>query len=145
MNTKVSNNLNSIFENTDKLELETSLLALSFLSEIERLMSESGISQKEFAKNIGVSASYITQLFRGHKTPNLEVLTKMSLFFDKVFKVKAVDIESLYLGAAKPTLKVVYNSSIRNKIYEKPNEFLNSRKHDKNRKTLSIPLTKLAN
>jgi len=40
---------------------------------------------------VGTSASYITQIFRGNKTPNLKILTALGLAVGKKFYVQSVD------------------------------------------------------
>ena len=72
----------------DLIELETKLLMATFLSEIEKICEERGLLKKDLAKMIGTSASYITQLFRGHKIINLETIAKIMLALDIRFDVK---------------------------------------------------------
>lgn len=67
------------------------MLMYRFLSEIERLMDEREMSKKELAAKIGVSASYITQLYRGTKPLNIETLAKIELALDFSFEIKAVE------------------------------------------------------
>ncbi len=69
---------------------ETSLLALCFLSEIEKAADTQGITRKELAERVGTSPSYITQIFRGNKTPNLKILTAMGLAVGRKFDIRAV-------------------------------------------------------
>lgn len=74
------------------------MLMYRFLSEVERLMDERKISKKELAAKIGVSASYITQLYRGTKPLNMETLAKMELALDFRFDIKAVEKSSLEMN-----------------------------------------------
>lgn len=60
-----------------QLEADTSALMFRFLSLVDRIMEERGLSKKALADLIGTSPAYVTQLFRGHKTINLETLAKM--------------------------------------------------------------------
>jgi len=87
---KINDILNSQTKK-EKLELETSLLAISFLSEIERVSDELGLKRKELAKLIEKSPSYLTQLFRGNRIPSIKNIAALSLALDKNFYVKAVD------------------------------------------------------
>jgi transcriptional regulator with XRE-family HTH domain len=52
------------------------LLGFRFLSIIDRLMEEKGLTKKSLAAKIGASPSYITQLFRGNVRVNLEFIAK---------------------------------------------------------------------
>ena len=87
------NRIKDLFEEKSfevEVERETSLLALCFLSEIEKAADEQGINRKELAERVGTSPSYITQIFRGNKTPNLKILTAMGLAVGRKFDVRAV-------------------------------------------------------
>jgi len=75
----------------EKVEFEGQMLAFAFLSEIEREMEAKGMKRKDLAKAVGKSPSYITQLFRGNKLPNLNILAAMGIAVGKLFDVKAVD------------------------------------------------------
>lgn len=84
MSLKTKNEIQSAFDNLfetsdeEKIERKADVLALSFLSEIDKAMSTLKINKKELAKEVGTSASYITQLFRGDRKPNWTMLAKMS-------------------------------------------------------------------
>jgi len=86
----------------EKLEFEGQMLAFAFLSEIEREMEAKGMKRKDLANAVGKSPGYITQLFRGNKLPNLNILAAMGIAVSKLFDVKAVD--SLEVPPMKATL-----------------------------------------
>jgi transcriptional regulator with XRE-family HTH domain len=67
------------------------MLMYRFLSEIEKITDERKIVRKELAKQIGVSASYLTQLYRGVKPLNIETLAKIELVLDFRFDIKAIE------------------------------------------------------
>ena len=67
------------------------MLMYRFLSEIEKITDERKIVRKELAKQIGVSASYLTQLYRGVKPLNIETLAKIELALDFRFDIKAIE------------------------------------------------------
>jgi len=76
---EIQNAFNDLFLNTsepDQVELEAKILVAKFLSEIQEIADEKGIKRNELASKIGTSASYLTQLFRGHKLPNFNTLAK---------------------------------------------------------------------
>jgi len=72
----------------EKLEIETLMLMARFLSQIEKVCEERSLLKKDLAKMIGTSASYITQLFRGHKIINLETIARIMLALDIQFDVQ---------------------------------------------------------
>jgi len=82
----------SVFSNDANdwdLQHETRMVMYRFLSEVERLCEENDINKKQLAQKIGTSASFITQLFRGTKTLNLETVAKFQNTFDIKFEIKA--------------------------------------------------------
>jgi|GEM_PF-1053348 len=88
------NQLKNVFKKKDfqeEVEFETNMLALTFLSEVEKEADLKGIKRKELAKLVGTSASYITQIMRGNKVPNLRILTALGLALGKKFDVNAVE------------------------------------------------------
>lgn len=98
MNTKSSNKeLNKIKSDFDQLfafdnqaeknEADAKLLMAKFLSKIQEVSDAKGIKRKELAEMIGTSASYLTQLFRGHKIINLVTLAKIQDALDLKFEV----------------------------------------------------------
>jgi transcriptional regulator with XRE-family HTH domain len=97
-------NISSEFENLftfssekEELEHEARVTMFRFLSELENII-DSGISikKKELAEKLGVSASYITQLFNGNKLMNFTLLAKIQEAFNITFEIKARPNESLY-------------------------------------------------
>jgi transcriptional regulator with XRE-family HTH domain len=66
------------------------VLSSRFLSEVERIMTERGITRKALAADIGTSASYVTQLFRGDCTLNLLTAARLQRVLGIDFRVKAV-------------------------------------------------------
>jgi ribosome-binding protein aMBF1 (putative translation factor) len=82
--------LNS-FTEEEKIESDARLIMFRFLDIIERKREQSGWTRKQLAKQVGTSASYITQLFRGDKLINMITLAK----FQKVlnFEFDIVEIQ----------------------------------------------------
>ncbi|MBS1754728.1 MAG: helix-turn-helix transcriptional regulator [Ferruginibacter sp.] len=76
------------------------MLMYRFLSEIEKITDERKIVRKELAKQIGVSASYLTQLYRGVKPLNIETLAKIELVLDFRFDIKAIEKSLLEVNDA---------------------------------------------
>ena len=73
------------------LAMETRLLMYRFLSEVEKISEERGISRKELAQMIGTSPSFITQLFQGTKTVNLTTLAKFQKALNFTFRIEAIE------------------------------------------------------
>lgn len=66
------------FENyEDQIELDASIIMARFLSEIQKLTEERGISRKELASMINSSPSYLTQVFRNNKPLNFLTIAKI--------------------------------------------------------------------
>ena len=63
----------------EKVELGASLLMAQFLTLVQEEADRRQLKRKELAEMIGTSASYLTQLFRGHKLINLTTAAKLEL------------------------------------------------------------------
>jgi transcriptional regulator with XRE-family HTH domain len=72
-----------------KKQHEAKMIMFRFLSELGKSNSGEPVSKKELTKAIGVSASYITQLYRGDKLINLLTLAKLQDAYDITFEIKA--------------------------------------------------------
>ena len=102
---EIQNAFNDLFtfkDEKEEIKHKAHMLGFQFLSEIERISEDRGLKKKDFAKIIGTSPSYITQLFRGDKLVNLETLAKfakgLNIDFDIKIKEKSIsfDIEANY-------------------------------------------------
>lgn len=97
---KVSNEFADLYNFTNKeeeIEHEAYMIMFRFLSELENLNSGTKLlKKKELAQKLGVSASYITQLFNGTKLINLITLAKIERELNITFEVKASRNETLY-------------------------------------------------
>lgn len=71
----------------DLVSSKADVLAMQFLGLVDLKMEQDNISKKELAQKVGTSASFITQLFRGDRKPNWNILAKMSLELGIEFKV----------------------------------------------------------
>lgn len=85
------------FTDEERLEARGELLALHFMTYINHKMNQKGITKKELAEMVGTSPSYITQLFRGDKTPNWKMIAKMEKALELSFKIECegLDVERL--------------------------------------------------
>lgn len=68
--------MNSLTE-SEKIDSDSFILMSSFLSVIEIVQEEKGITRKELASMIKTSPSYLTQVFRGDKPLNFITLAKI--------------------------------------------------------------------
>lgn len=71
----------------DQLEHDAQILAFQFLNKVDKAMANIGMSKKTLAKRIGTSGAFITQLFRGDRKPNWNILAKMQSELGLDFKV----------------------------------------------------------
>jgi transcriptional regulator with XRE-family HTH domain len=65
------------------------MLMAGFLSEIEIIQDEQGVSRKDLAKEIGTSGSYLTQVFRSKKPLNFITLAKIKRALGIRFEIRA--------------------------------------------------------
>ncbi|MEY4459958.1 MAG: hypothetical protein RIT38_1188 [Bacteroidota bacterium] len=89
---------NSVFSfdnEQDQLELEAKIIMAKFLDRIQEIADQKGLKKKDLAQKIGTSASYITQLFRGHKLLNLMTLAKFQRALDIEFEVSIKGTEQI--------------------------------------------------
>jgi transcriptional regulator with XRE-family HTH domain len=98
MNTKSSNSAYGEIETAfktilsfdneqDQLELEAKIIMAKFLEKVQEIATQKGLKKKDLAEKIGTSASYITQLYRGHKLLNLMTLAKLQRALDIEFDI----------------------------------------------------------
>ena len=95
---KTPNDIKKAFEklfNTitpeEQIEHDAQLLAFSFLSIIDKEMEEKKMTRKELAEKTGTSQAYITQLFRGNRKPNLNILARIQKALEIEFNVTTKD------------------------------------------------------
>ena len=98
MNTKSSNSAYGEIETAfktilsfdneqDQLELDAKIIMAKFLEKVQEISTQKGLKKKDLAEKIGTSASYITQLYRGHKLLNLMTLAKLQRALEIEFDV----------------------------------------------------------
>jgi len=99
MSTKKSNNTEKIrsefqklFEKSpdEQVEHRAQMLSWIFLSEAQKVMDRKGWPRKRLAKEIGTSASYLTQLFRGDRLLNFKTVAKIEAALGIEFEVAAL-------------------------------------------------------
>jgi len=89
---QIKADLNALFNSKTEIELierDALMLQANYLSEIERLAKEKGISRKDIALRIKTSPSYLTQVFRGDKPLNFITLAKIKRALNLKFAVTA--------------------------------------------------------
>lgn len=75
------------FTDEELLDQEARLLSFHFLSEIESAMERQRMSKKVLAEKVNTSASYITQLFRGDRLANFNILAKIQRALGLKFEI----------------------------------------------------------
>jgi transcriptional regulator with XRE-family HTH domain len=53
-------------------------LLMRFAENVHRLRLKNKLSQKDLAKRVGISVSYVSMLERGHRSPPLETVEKLA-------------------------------------------------------------------
>ncbi|MDP4723327.1 MAG: helix-turn-helix transcriptional regulator [Crocinitomicaceae bacterium] len=121
MNTKSSNSAHGEIETAfrtilsfdneqDQLELEAKIIMAKFLEKIQEIAAQKGLKKKDLALKIGTSASYITQLYRGHKLLNLMTLAKFQRVLDIEFDIAIKGSEQIKNPAKEETIEVYSNT-----------------------------------
>lgn len=77
-------------ESQFKVKLNALVLQDRFMSEVDVLMEQYKLNKKELAMKLGVSSSFITQVFKGKKFLNFSILAKLQEIFNIEFKIQAV-------------------------------------------------------
>lgn len=100
MSTKQSNSTEEIRKAFQKLiekspkeqvEHRTQLLSYIFLSEAQKVMDRKDWTRKQLAEEIGTSASYLTQLFRGDRLLNFKTVAKIEGALDIRFEINVAE------------------------------------------------------
>ena len=81
-----------------ELKHDAFMLMAAFLSEIEYVQEQDKISRKDLAKNIKISASYLTQVFRNKKPLNFLTLAKIKRALDLRFEIRALRKEAIVVN-----------------------------------------------
>ena len=71
----------------EKIEHMSQMISFRILSEVEKVCETKGIKKKDLAELIGTSRSYITQLFRGTKKVNTDIIAKFEESLDCSFQI----------------------------------------------------------
>ena len=90
MENKIKEQLDQLLTYTieeDQLDHDAQMLAYQFLAKIDKAMMDKAMSKKDLAEKIGTSPAFITQLFRGDRKPNWNILAKMQKELGLEFKV----------------------------------------------------------
>ena len=94
----------------DQLELEAKIIMAKFLEKIQEIAAQQGLKKKDLALKIGTSASYITQLYRGHKLLNLMTLAKLQRVLDIEFDIAIKGSEQSKNPVKEETIEVYSNT-----------------------------------
>ncbi|SIT11698.1 helix-turn-helix domain-containing protein [Belliella pelovolcani] len=86
----------------EELAFKEQVLVMKFLGEIDEVMAERDLKKKDLAAKVGTSASYITQIFRGNRIPNHQIIIKMAdaLEIDFVITTKKKHDQLLHIPKA---------------------------------------------
>lgn len=66
------------------------IIMMKFLQAMEKSMGKNKLNKKTLANILGISPSYVTQLYNGDKLINLEMIARIEQAFGIEFKVQAV-------------------------------------------------------
>ncbi len=79
------------FSEEELLQLEALAIGHAYLSEAQRIMDERGMLRKELAEKMNVSASFLTQLFRGDRPVSDYHKAQLQRVLGVRFELKALD------------------------------------------------------
>lgn len=87
--TSIKDKFETLFEQSpeEKVDHRAHMLSFLFLSEADKAMESKGWTRKQLAKEIGTSASYLTQLFRGDRLLNLKTVAKIEMALSLEFQI----------------------------------------------------------
>lgn len=74
-------------DDKERVEQEAEFMAMQFLSRVDKAMARQGMTKKELAKEVDTSPAFITQLFRGDRKPNWNMLAKMKFALEIDFVI----------------------------------------------------------
>ena len=135
MNTKSSNSAYGEIETAfktilsfdneqDQLELDAKIIMSKFLEKVQEIATQKGLKKKDLAQKIGTSASYITQLYRGHKLLNLMTLAKLQKALDIEFDIAIKGSEQIKNPVNEENIEVYsktrYASDISGEFSKRP-------------------------
>lgn len=87
------------FSEEEQLEMEALAIGHTYLSEAQRVMDERGMLRKELAEKMKVSASFLTQLFRGDRPVSDYHKAQLARIFKIQWEVKAMPLAKSYAKA----------------------------------------------
>jgi transcriptional regulator with XRE-family HTH domain len=96
MNTKLINvevnpeyaELFSYKSKDEKIGHNAQMISYRILSEVEKICESKRIKKKDLADMVGTSRSYITQLFRGTKQVNMDIMARFEDALDISFNIR---------------------------------------------------------
>ena len=89
-NSEIQETFDNLFDqlsDQDRLENDANLLMFRFLSIIEDKCEVLGLNRKQLAQRVGISPSYISQLYQGDKLVNMITLAKFQKVLDLEFEI----------------------------------------------------------
>jgi transcriptional regulator with XRE-family HTH domain len=100
------------------------MIMFRFISEIEeQVVDGKQLKKNEIASKLGVSPSYITQLFNGDKLMNFTMLAKIQKVFNITFEIKASKNNPSSSSVRRKTRTIagkhIYHLSVDKTIYRK--------------------------
>lgn len=110
MNTSKKKKASDIFQISDKLEFEKEILHFAFIHLVQNNMKQ--IKSYQLAKKVGVSSSFISQLFSGDKIVSLELLVKFQRALGFKFDVQATTNKSENIATEKTIGQIEFNSQM---------------------------------
>ncbi|MEA3448454.1 MAG: helix-turn-helix transcriptional regulator [Bacteroidota bacterium] len=92
---KQFNKLNKFNNNQEKIENDAMMLHARVMQIVEIVMDQKGWNKKTLANKLGISPSYLTQLFVGDKMINLTMIAKIQHYLGIKLSIEYCDGSSI--------------------------------------------------
>ena len=107
----------------DEIRHEAQILMFRFLSEVDRYLNQEGNSRKALAKKMNISASYLTQVYRGNKPLNFETVARFQKALDIKFQIRASRAGEIEVSDFQPLVHLVlvnFQTTVQFNIWKNP-------------------------
>lgn len=106
----ISSSLNSYIEK-NRTKIDESLVSLRLMKEVDDFLDINNINQRDFAKSVGYSEAFVSQLMSGTKKFNTSFINKLEKVYDvKIdFKIKSKESSNFISKISNTTIEISIN------------------------------------
>jgi len=110
-------NILSVKNEKEKIETFASIIQLDIMNDVSSLMQAKGMNKKQLAEKLGVSKSYVTQMFTVDKNINLKLIAQIQSVFNVKFCPQFISREEYASREIKTQTLTSQNESCKSKLY----------------------------